>query len=50
MKITVPAHGIGLCIGVAKLSIKLDNVSSAHKYVEYESSYATVAAVYGAVP
>jgi hypothetical protein len=34
--------GIGLCIGVAKLSIKFDNVSSAHKYVEYESSYATV--------
>ncbi len=34
--------GIGLCIGVAELSIKLDNVSSAREYVEYEASDATV--------
>ncbi len=33
--------GIGLCIGIAKVSIELDNVSSAREYVEHESSYAT---------
>ena len=33
--------GVGLCIGIPKLSIEIDNVSTAREYVEYESSYAT---------